>query len=517
MKDYILSVDVGTQSTRATVFAKDGTVVTHAKKNSQPYYRLKAGWAEVPANQYWEDTCDVLNQVRADIGDDKDRLRAMSIAAARDNLLALDENNEPIRDWFIWLDVRRATGIEDVLKKELNFVDKVIYKSKGEFFKEVAERSKFNWMRLHEPESHARAKTYVTISGHLTYKLCGIFKDSHGMQVGYLPYDFKNKNWYNLKTVYRILGVRRDQLVDLVHPGEEIGKITEEAAKVTGLPPVFLIAAAGDKMCETLGSGVFDDSSATISYGTLATIGTTSNQYRDDNKLRYYIFPSCVQDSWNWEYNVYRGYWLISWYCRLFAQGRELTEFLEDMNERAAKIPPGSNGIFVFPFWTIQTGTYPHAKGMISGITDSQNPDHLYRAIMEGLAYALREGLEIMTEKSHKKPEKIYIVGGGSHSDVAMQITADVFNLPCIRKESTEVGSVGTAMVAAVGSGLYDSYEEAINVMSADKDVFTPKPENVKIYDEIYHEIYQKVYRRNEELLIELGRIYEIGQAITEP
>lgn len=317
-----------------------------------------------------------------------------------------------------------------------------------------------------------------------------------------------------MKAIYHIMGVKRDQLADLVHPGEEIGKITQEASEITGLPEgLSLIAAAGDKMCETLGSGVFDESSATISYGTLATIGTTSKQYRGDNKLRYYVFPSCVEKSWNWEYNVYRGYWLISWYCNLFAQGRDSGEFLEEMNQRAAKIPPGSDGIFVFPFWTIQTGTYPSAKGMITGITDMQNPVHLYRAIMEGLAYALREGLEIMVSKGSSKPERIYIVGGGSRSDLAMQITADVFNLPCIRKNSKEVGSIGTAMVAAVGSGLYNNYEEAIEIMSEDKDIFYPKEENVKIYDRIYKDIYKKIYRQNESLLKELDKVYEITKA----
>ncbi|MDY6019679.1 MAG: FGGY-family carbohydrate kinase [Anaerococcus sp.] len=514
MKDYILAVDVGTQSTRAIVFSKEGKALFQAKKNANPYCRLQAGWAEVPANQYWEDTAYVIKKVMDEIGDDKNRLRAMSICAARDNILALDENNEPLRDWFIWIDVRKAKGIEDLLNKELNAKDKLIYHSKGDFFKKVSERSKFNWLRLNEPENYAKAKTYVTIAGYLNYKLCGLIKDSHGMQVGYLPYDFKNKDWYKLKVVYRIMGVRRDQLADLVGPGQEIGKIRKEASKITGLPEgLSLIAAAGDKMCETLGSGVFDETAATISYGTLATIGTTSTNYRSDNKLRYYVFLSCVKNAWNWEYNVYRGYWLISWYCNLFAQGRDLEDFLQEMNQKAANIAPGSDGIFVFPFWTIQTGTYPNAKGIITGITDMQNPVHLYRAIMEGLAYALREGLEIMTSKSHSKPQKIYIVGGGSHSDVAMQITADVFNLPCIRKNSKEVGSIGASMVAAVGSGLYDSYQETVAIMSKDKDVFYPQEKNVKIYDRIYKEIYKKIYKQNELLLKELDKVYEITKA----
>lgn len=166
MKDYILSIDVGTQSTRATVFSKEGTVISQAKKDANPYCRLRKGWAEVPANQYWEDTIYVIKEVMDEIGDDKNRLRSMSICAARDNILALDKNNEPIRDWFIWLDVRRATGIEDVLKKELNVMEKLIYNSKSDFFKQVAERSKFNWLKLNEPENYAKVKTYVTIAGY---------------------------------------------------------------------------------------------------------------------------------------------------------------------------------------------------------------------------------------------------------------------------------------------------------------------------------------------------------------
>ena len=109
-----------------------------------------------------------------------------------------------------------------------------------------------------------------------------------------------------------------------------------------GLP---LIAAAGDKMCETLGSGVFSPKQATVSYGTMATIGTTITRYVEDSKLKFYTFASCIPDAWNPEYNIYRGYWLITWFCNQYSKEQGMPEFLNEMNELAADVPPGSNGL----------------------------------------------------------------------------------------------------------------------------------------------------------------------------
>lgn len=504
----ILAVDVGTQSVRAIVFNRVGDQIASARTISKPYYSLQPGWAEVPAEQFWDDTCYVLREVVDQLGDDIARVKAMTITANRDNMIPLDENNQPLRDWLTWIDVRRTPEIIPILKRTLKGNDKLIYLLKKPFFDMIAPRSKYNWIRVHEPNIYAKAKTYVTITGLLTYRLCGVFNDSLGMQVGYMPYEAKKQDWYKVPAVYKILGVRRDQLDNIFPPGTKLGEITEKASKMTSLPVGLpLIAAAGDKMCEILGAGVFGPKQATISYGTMATIGTTITRYVEDSKLKFYTFPSCIPDAWNPEYNIYRGYWLITWFCKQYSKEQGMPEFLNKMNKLAAEVPPGSNGLFVFPFWTVQPGLYPHGKGMVAGWIDRHTIVDLYRAFLESIAYALREGLEIMEKKCKTNVEKLYVVGGGSKSDVAMQLTADIFNLPATRHSHTEICAAGAAINAGLWAGIYKDYEDGVACMVREDETFYPIRENVEIYERIYHDIYKKVYVKNKELFKELEQL----------
>ena len=130
----------------------------------------------------------------------------------------------------------------------------------------------------------------------------------------------------------------------------------------------------------------------------------------------------------------------------------------------------------------------------------------LYRAILESIAYALREGLELIEAKSRTKVKKLTVVGGGSQSDAAMQLTADIFNLPAVRLASGEVSAVGAAINAGVWAGFYDSYQEAVGVMTREEKVFWPDADNVAIYEDLYTGIYKKAYKSNEKLFKELER-----------
>ncbi len=498
---YILAVDVGTQSVRALVFDREGRQLAGARKISEPYYSVKPGWAEVPADQFWEDSCFVIRQLVEELGDRIGDVKAVAITANRDNILPLDDNDQPLRDWITWVDTRRAPEAKEALKKELKGVDLAVYMADYAFFSMVAYRSKFNWLKYNEPETYQRAKRYVSLTGYLNLKLCGVFKDARGMQVGYVPYQAKRQDWYKIKAVFKFMGVRRDQLPDLVAPGEEIGRITPAGHEACGLPVGLpVIASAGDKQCETLGGGVFDPSQAVISYGTMATLGTTIDRHIEDKKLKFYTFASCIPDAWNPEYSIYRGYWLVSWFCRQYARERGMPEFLKQMNEQVEAVPPGSNGLFVFPFWTIHPGLYPHGKGMIAGWMDHHTEVDLYRAILESIAYALREGLEIIEGKSKTRVSKLTVVGGGSQSDAAMQLTADIFNLPAVRLVDKEVSAMGAAINAGVWAGFYSSYREGVQALVREEKTFWPDPDRVATYERLYQEVYKKVYKRNEDL-----------------
>ncbi len=505
---YILAIDVGTQSVRAVVFRADGSVRLQKRKISEPFYSTEPGFAEVPANRYAEDTFAVLRELTQALGEEKERLAALTLTCHRDAIMPADKDDVPLRDWIIWADQRRVPEAMDRVKRQLGLLSPLIRVFGKDFFEFLVTGSKFNWLYHREPEVYAATERFYTISSRLTRLLTGNFVDAVGMQVGVLPFEAARLDWYKLPQIYTMLGVERDKLPDLRHPGGELGKVTAEAAAKTGLPEGLpVLAAGGDKQCETLGCGCFDAKQAVISYGTMATVSTGTNKHYGDRKFRFHTFAASRKDYWNLEFQIYRGYWLVTWFCRQYAKEGDMPEFLEEMNRLAAEIPPGANGIFVFPFWAPHPGLYPEGKGGIVGLTDTHTPADVYRGILESIAFGLKQGLEMMQKRSRDKVEKIYVTGGGSRSRAAMQITADIFNVPCIRKGNPEIGAAGAAIAVAVALGMYDSYEAAIAAFSKDEEVVYPIPENVAIYDTIYRKYYLKFYKRNLKLFRKLDEL----------
>ena len=361
---YVLAVDVGTQSVRAIAFDREGGQVASARKISQPYYSLQAGWAEVPSEQFFEDSCQVIREVVQELGDRVEGIKAVAFTANRDNIMPLDEDDQPLRDWITWVDTRRSPEAKEALKKELKGLDLAVYLGDYAFFSMIAYRSKFNWLKYHEPETYLRAKKYVSLTGYLNLRLCGVFRDARGMQVGYVPYQAKRQDWYRIKAVFKFMGVRRDQLPDLVAPGQEIGRVTPEGHQACGLPVGLpVIASAGDKQCETLGGGVFGPNQAVVSYGTMATLGTTSLRHIEDKKLKFYTFASCIPDAWNPEYSIYRGYWLVTWFCQLYAKESGMPEFLKRMNEEVLSVPPRFQRAFRLSLLDHPPGSLPARQG----------------------------------------------------------------------------------------------------------------------------------------------------------
>ncbi len=505
-KEYIMSIDVGTQSVRAMVFNRCGETIYQERLITPPYYSLQVGWAELPAASVWENLCEVCRKLAAQMGDEIHKVAACGLTANRDNIIALDADDAYVRDWIIWVDQRRAPEVLEDIRKNWRGVKKLVYRVKKGFFDYILPRAKFNWFKYHEPETWKRAAKYLTMGGLITYKLTGEFADSVGMQVGVLPFDTKKLDYFTFDFIYEAMGVRRDQLAEnLYAPGEKMGEVTARAAAETGLPEGLpIIAAGGDKQCEVLGAGAFSEDQAVLSYGTLATVSITSKQYVVDEKMSFYTFPSSIRGMYYEEFLLDRGFWLVSWFVNQYAKEQGQPDFLAEMNQKAGEVPAGSSGLFVYPFWAPHSAVYPNAKGAIVGYTDNHGIEHIYRAILESIAYSMRLGYEQICAKTKTPIKELIIVGGGSKSDVAMQLTADIFNVPAVRLEASEIGAIGAAIPAGIHAGFYADEAEAIELTRSVEQRFDPIPANVKVYNDLYENIYLKFYDKMETVFTKL-------------
>ena len=217
---------------------------------------------------------------------------------------------------------------------------------------------------------------------------------------------------------------------------------------------------------------------------------------------------------YNTEVQITRGFWMVSWFKEQFGQHEERLarergvppESLFD--ELVNAVPPGAQGLMLQPFWNPGIKVPgPEAKGAVIGFGDVHTRAHLYRAILEGLAYALREAKERIEKRGGAAIERVRVSGGGSQSDAAMQITANIFNLPCERPHLYETSGLGAAIIASVGLGLHPDFASAVRAMTRIGQVFLPEPEHARTYEQLYRRVYCRMYERLQPLYRDIRAI----------
>ena len=496
--DLVITLDFGTQSLRAIVFNQNGETLAAEQYHYAPaYFSLKPGYAEQDINFYWSHMCEVTKKLAENHPDLMKRVKGLSFTCFRDTAVLLDEKHKPLRSTILWCDQRNASE-----KTNFPFIYKCLFKLVGMWETAVLNRRRTmaNWIQENEPKVWDKCKYYWSISTYFTYKLTGNEVDTAANYTGHYPLNMKTGKWMKKSDLkYCIFNINKEKLPKLVKCGTVLGTITKKCAKETGLPfGIPVIANGTDKGAETVGTGCIIPTKASISYGTASTIEVTNKKYIEPETFLP-AYQACIDKLYNLEVQIYRGYWMITWFKNNFAAQETLEASLqklaveEVLNRELLNIAPGSDGLVLQPYWGPLLKR-PLAKGTIVGFSDHHTRAHVYKAIIEGIAYALREALENIEKRQHKKIKELSVSGGGSRSDAICQITADIFGLPVRRVQTIETGSLGTAIVAYKGIGVFKSFEEAIQEMSHTRDYFEPNMENHKNYDYLYKNVYLKIY-----------------------
>jgi sugar (pentulose or hexulose) kinase len=512
-RDLILSIDCGTQSVRALIFDLKGNLLHKKRIPLKPYISREPGWAEQDAGYYWTSLCQACQALWMETPALKDAIAGITLTTQRATLINLDKDGKPLRQAIVWLDQRRTSGL-----KPIGGLWGLAFKLSGmsETVAYLQAEAESNWIKHYQPDVWSKTHKFLFLSGYLTYCLTGRFVDSVGCQVGYIPFDYKKKTWassWNWK--WEVTQIEPGMLPDLVPPSGVLGQVTRQAAADTGIPEGLpVIAAAADKACEVIGAGCLESHIGCLSYGTTATINTTHYKYIEAIPL-IPPYPSAVPDAYSLEIQIYRGYWMVSWFTEQFAQleqqiaeerGVEVETLIEQLLH---EVPPGSMGLTLQPYWSPGIKVPgPEAKGAVIGFGDVHNRAHLYRAILEGLAYALREGKERQEKRSGVDITELRVSGGGSQSDAAMQLTADIFGMPTARSHVYETSGLGAAIDAAVGLKLHRDFKQAVNEMTHIGRYFEPDINTHKIYNQLYKRVYMQMYKK-------LKPLYEEIRAIT--
>lgn len=508
----ILAIDNGTQSTRAMIFDPDGNLLFKTRVEIDNYSTPQPGLMELDPEIFWDTLCKACNQLWQIEGVNKESISCVTITTQRSTIINLDKNGNPLRPAIVWLDQRRTEGL-----KPVGGIWGLLFALSGmkETVAYLQAEAEGNWIQKNQPDIWKSTHKYLLLSGYLTYRMTNKYVDSIGCQVAYIPFDYKNQRWSSSwDWKWQAVPMDKSILPDLVKPSEILGHISKQASVDTGIPEGLpLIAAAADKACEIIGAGCDSPNIACLSYGTTATINTTHEKYTEIIPLLP-PYPSAIPGRYSVEMQIYRGYWMVSWFKREFGlneqrlasqRGVQPEDLFDDLIN---SVPPGSMGLILQPFWSPglkKPG--PEAKGAIIGFGDVHTRAHLYRSIIEGLAYALREGAERTEKRSRIPIKELRVAGGGSQSNAAMQITADIFNLPTSRPSIYEASGLGAAINAAVGMNYYPNFEEAIKKMTKVGKSVEPNATNAKLYEELYKKVYLPMYKRLKPLYDEIRSI----------
>ena len=499
MEDTLLTVDCGTQSLRAMLFTGAGKLVDKAKVEYEPYLSPHPGWAEQHAEVYWASLCEATRTLKARSGPAFARIQGVGVTTLRNTPVLVDAAGQPLRPAVLWLDTRTAGRVY-----RPGWGMRAFYAAIGMLpaVMRTQEDCKTNWVRQHQEALWNRTAKVLQVSGFLNHRLTGQFRDSVASQIGHIPFNYRALRWCRPGELNaRLFPVDPGKLPELVAPGAAIGRINRSACAATGIPEgVPVIACASDKGAESLGTGCTGETMASLSLGTAAAVQTMSRRYFEPLAFMP-AYPAALPGQYSPEVQVFRGYWMISWFLREFA-GPERAEARlkgvrpETLLDRFLRdVPAGSLGLMTLPHWGAQLKD-PAAKGSMIGLGEVHTRGHFYRSLIEGLAFALRDGLERIERAGGIRCEQIGLAGGAAQSEEICQITADIFGRPLWAGETFEAAGLGAAVIAAVGTGLHGSIAEAVRRMVRPGRVYAPRARESELYRKLFLKVHRRIQRR---------------------
>lgn len=510
----VLAVDCGTQSMRGLIFDQSGEILAQEKVVYDPPYQSKEPeWAERDPELYYQNFVEVVRGLVKNRPDLIDRLIAVTLTTQRDTCILLDQNNKVLRPAILWLDKRKLAKPRPIHPIYQGATRIIGMKRTIENFSKTTAA---HWLMEHEPELWGKTHKYVLLSTYLHLRLTGKLVDSISAQTGHMPFNFKKQRWESpmgLKS--QIFQIPHKMLYPIYPAGSPLGSIQKNCALDTGLPEGLPVIASGsDKACETLGTGCVEEGIASVSLGSQATIETATHRYYE---VEPFIppFPSAIPGVYNPEITVYRGFWMVSWFRNEFGfeetmQSRQSGVSPEELlNLRIAKIPPGSNGLLLQPFWGYEL-IRPESRGAIIGFGEEHTRYHIYRAILEGIGYALKEGMLKIEKKSKVPLRQIAISGGGAQSALICQMMADIFGRTVYKVQTSETSGLGAAICAFVGMGVFENFSEASKSMIRIHRRFEPEPSSQAVYDKLYENAYRKLYRRLKPIYLAMEDIEDV-------
>jgi sugar (pentulose or hexulose) kinase len=468
-KQYLIGIDNGSQSSKVVIYDLMGNAVAEAQQPLRPSIRPRPGVVLHPDDDLWESIGVASRAALARFAGDPRDIIGVGLCTIRCCKAFLRADGSLVEPVMSWMDSRAYQPY------------------------------------LPDDASLAYA---TTSSGYITHRFTGRFCDTAANSIEMQwPVDADTWQWHADDAVIRQHGLRRDILFELVMPGAIVGAVTPAAAAATGIPAGLpVVATANDKAVEALGSGSMHAGTALVSLGTYIA-AMVHGQDNRRSPAHFWTNFGCIPDTYLYEsHGIRRGMWTLTWFMDLLgpefaaaahARGISREQCLES---EALGVSPGSDGLMTVLDW-LAPGDHPYRKGVMLGFDARHTRAHLFRSILEAIALTMKQNVDAMCRELGIDLREIVVSGGGANSPLFMRIFADVFGVPASRNVGSSGASLGSAICAAVATGVYPDFATAAAAMKRDRESFAPDLANHDVYRRMNETVYRAIHDATDPIL----------------
>ncbi len=491
MIKHLLGIDVGTGGTRAVLIDTSGRVVASATSEHAPISAPQIGWAEQDPHDWWRATCSAVKQSLQSAGVRADDIAAIGLTGQMHGMVLLDAAGQVLRPSIIWCDQRTDPQCRAITEKvgARRLIELTANPALTNFT-----LTKIWWVQQHEPDLWSRVRSILLPKDYVRFRLTAARACDVADASGTLLLDVANRRWS--APMMELSHVRLEFLPQLFESPEITGEISEQGARATGLRiGTPLVAGAGDQAAGAVGTGIVRPGAVSATIGTSGVVFAATSAPTLDPQGRIHTFCHAAPGRWHVMGVTQSAGYSLRWFRDEFCAGQDGKRASYDqLSAEAAKTNPGADGLLWLPYLMGERTPHldPDARGALVGLTAQHTRGHVVRAILEGVAFSLRDTLTIFREM--KLPiESIRLGGGGARGALWRQIQADVYGMPVEILEAEEGGAYGAGLLAGVGVGIWPSVETACDRAIRVAQRVEPDPQRVAIMNGRYEE-YRSLY-----------------------
>lgn len=484
----VVGLDSSTTGTKAIAFNYRGDMAAIAHVPI-PLCSPEPGYYEQNALDWWNSARKALRALTKQV--DPGRIAALAISNQRETFVPLNESGRPIRPAIVWLDERCKAEVEPLSRK---IGRETIHRITGKPADYAPVVYRLSWMKKHEPHFYQKIHKICDVQTYLVWRLTGCYKTSYASADPLGLFDMRHRKWS--PRIMRALELEETLLPEVHCPGSVLGNITKRAAKLTGLlPETPIIAGGGDGQAAGLGVNALSTEIAYLNLGTAVVSGIYGSRYITSKAFR--TMSSCSNSGFYFECSLRAGTFAVDWFIKEILKIDPIKHpgIYQQLKEEARQVAVGSGGLWHLPYLCGSMNPYwdMNARGAFIGLSASHQRGHMYRAILEGIAFEQRLAIHSVEKVIGRKVHTLIAIGGGAANDLWCQIFADVTGKNICLPKTTEASALGAAIAAAVGVGWHPSFRQAAKAMTKICKKIKPDWDNSHGYQELFP-IYSRLY-----------------------